>query len=411
MPATRFAEVLEEIREEAEGVRAMWSRTDDSELGAGARQLLAEEGMRPTGRRSRRRERDPNYLSNLVEAARFVNEIYEGVRPIYHLLEAMSTDDFPDLFGDILDREILGGFRETPRTFESYFRVNNQVRDFRERKIMALDGGEGVLAKVPEHDQYPEAAVDDTEKARYSVDKFGRKFSLSWETRINDDLGGFRTLPTRLGRASRRSEEKFATQQFIDASGPHASLYTAGNANIITGNPALTIDGLRQGFERLWAQTDTDGEPIFIEAVHLVVPPALKVTAENILNALQLELNEVGGVANQKLIVANWVRNQLTLHVNFYIPNIATTANGDTSWALFADPGAERPAAEFGRLRGHAEPELFIKESDSRRIGGGVSPPEEGDFATDGIHYKVRHVFGATTVEPKMTVASNGSGA
>lgn len=35
--------------------------------------------------------------------------------------------------------------------------------------------------------------------------------------------------------------------------------------------------------------------------------------------------------------------------------------------------------------------------------------PMEGDFDTDSIHYKVRHVFGGTRIDPIMTVFSNGS--
>ena len=35
--------------------------------------------------------------------------------------------------------------------------------------------------------------------------------------------------------------------------------------------------------------------------------------------------------------------------------------------------------------------------------------PLEGDFDTDSIHYKVRHVFGGTRIDPIMTCFSNGS--
>ena len=49
--------------------------------------------------------------------------------------------------------------------------------------------------------------------------------------------------------------------------------------------------------------------------------------------------------------------------------------------------------------------------------GMGVIPgttnmnPMEGDFDTDRIDYKIRHVFGGTTIDPLMAVYSNGSGA
>jgi hypothetical protein len=34
----------------------------------------------------------------------------------------------------------------------------------------------------------------------------------------------------------------------------------------------------------------------------------------------------------------------------------------------------------------------------------------DGDFDTDTVEYKVRHVMGGTLMDPKAAVASNGSG-
>jgi hypothetical protein len=61
-------------------------------------------------------------------------------------------------------------------------------------------------------------------------------------------------------------------------------------------------------------------------------------------------------------------------------------------------------------LRGHAEPEIFIKEPNARRVGGGIVNPMDGDFETDSVEYKLRHVFGGSILDPKMSVGSNGSG-
>ncbi len=61
-------------------------------------------------------------------------------------------------------------------------------------------------------------------------------------------------------------------------------------------------------------------------------------------------------------------------------------------------------------LRGHEAPEIVIKESNQRRVGGAGLNPLDGDFATDSVEYKVRHAFGAARMDPQATVASNGSG-
>ena len=98
------------------------------------------------------------------------------------------------------------------------------------------------------------------------------------------------------------------------------------------------------------------------------------------------------------------------LIVNPWLPIITTTGTvGNTAWYLFADPNeVGRPAFEIGVLRGHDTPELFVKEPNAMRVGGGPVAAEDGDFDTDGINYKVRHVIGGTLMEPKVAVASPG---
>lgn len=325
----------------------------------------------------------------------------------YLLHEAQSIDDFPNLFGDVLQRVMLGTYREWQVPYQRFVRVDNAVPDFRTVRRFATDGLEGTLSEVPELDQYPEGSLSETPYS-YSVTKHGRIVSLSWETLINDDLGAFADRPQRLGRAARRSEQRFVTELYVDANGPHASLYTAGNNNIISGNPALTVDGLRQGVNTLHAQTDEDGEPIFFDRFVLVVPPALQITAQEILSATQVRVT-VGG---DELVTTNVPASLVTeLVVDPYIPLVASDANGDTSWFLFSSAdGGSRPALEIGFLRGHAEPAIFVKQPDAVRVGGGAERVS-ASFHTDTQQHKVRHVFGGVRLDPKVTAASNGSGA
>lgn len=387
-----FLETIETIRAEEADVRRLFSRKDD---GVGVRTGV--------------RQKDPRYMKKLAEAAKLIADVYTGKRPYHYLQEAMSTSDFPLLFGDVLDRQLLANYREAPYSWNRIVR-RRLVRDFRTVKRFFVDGGDGTLDQVAQQTEYPESKLDEG-KYEYAVKKYGRRMPFSWESMINDDLDALKDVPERFGKASRRTEEKNVTQLFFDANGPHAAFFAAGNNNIIAGNPILNTANLAEGLKTLAAQVDASGEPIVIEAVTLWVPPALEVTALNIVNALQLELTEDGGSANTKLIVANWVKNRIRVAVGYYIPLVASTANGDTSWGLFADPNSGRPAGEIGFLRGHESPEVFIKAPNAMRVGGGSVDPMGGDFDTDSIQYKVRHVLGAAQMDPQMAVASNGSGA
>jgi hypothetical protein len=364
---------------------------------------------------SRHKRGGADYVHRLGEAASFYQDVIDGRRPLYRLTEALSTSDFSNLFGDIIDRQVLANYAEYPATWQNYCK-RATVRDFRTVKRLVVNGNEAVLDQVNQFAPYPMGNVSDGAYT-YAVTKHGRRIGFSWEDMINDDLDALKDMPARFSRGARRSEQKFATQLHADANGPHASLYTSGNKNIINqangaaaNNPHLSIAGVQDGFTVLSAMVDSDGEPIFIESIELVVPPALEVVGRNILNATELLIGAFGSTSEtQSLMTANWVKNKLRLSVNPYLPIVSSSANGNKSWYLFASPSAGRPALEVGFLRGHECPEIWMKEPNARRIGGGTADPMEGDFETDSIEYKLRHVFGGTRMEPKATVASNGS--
>jgi hypothetical protein len=376
-------------------------RSDSEELA----RLINESGQRMRGRNN-----DPAYLARLAEATEFLADVIEGRRSTFWLQEALSTSDFPLLMGDILDRQLLGKWQETPATWPNYCR-RGTVRDFRAARRLQVDGLEGRY--IPDYEKSEgEPPKEDNEltESGYTVQVsvYEKAAALNWKMLINDDLDAFSDIPERLARGARRTEEYLATSLFVDANGPHASFYTEDNGNIVDGNPELSIEGLQTAFTQLSQATDANGEPIAITAVELVVPPALEVTSMNILNALQLELNTAGGTTDSKLIAVNWMKQRVRLSVNHYIPVVATT-NGDTSWFRFASPSVGRPALEMSFLRGYEQPGLYQKAPNTMRVGGAVDPIL-GDFDTNEIRYKGMHILGGTRMESKATVASNGTG-
>jgi len=162
----------------------------------------------------------------------------------------------------------------------------------------------------------------------------------------------------------------------------------------------------------LMAQVDaTDSAPIAVRGAVLVVPQHLAVTGEQLVtNVKSLRIGAGGSTSSVQLNYADipeWLRN-MRVAVNYYLPLVNTTS-GKTTWFLFADPAVARPAIEIGFLRGHESPEIFIKESDQRRLGGGTDPMR-GSFANDTVEYKVSHVLGGVAMDPKGAVVSNGTG-
>ncbi|GAA0528733.1 hypothetical protein GCM10010172_06670 [Paractinoplanes ferrugineus] len=384
---------------------------------ASTERILGTEGVSLSRRTRRAATRE--YRQRLGQLSRLYNGVMEGDRrAMFAFQEAMTRADFSYLFGDIIDRQLLAAYQTQPVQWPTYAK-RGRVRDFRTVRRYTLDGGEGVLDPVKELAPYPVRAVSDN-FFEYAVGKYGDQIAVSWETIVNDDLDAMATLPTRLGNAARRTEERFAAALFSGASGPNSTFFSNANRNVInstvTGagaptNPALTITGLQYAMQTLGQQKDADGGPIYVEGITLVVPPALEVAANNIVNATEILAATGGGsgTGNDQLRVTNWMRNRVSVVVNPWLPIINTT-NGNSAWYVFANPNVGRPAMELGFLIGHETPELWVKSPNATRVGGGAVAPEDGDFEHDAVQYRVRMVLGGTLMDPKSSIASTGLG-
>lgn len=339
-----------------------------------------------------------------VSTARAIESNYPG---LMRLSETYTVSDFPNLMGDVLDRMLLGRFREFPQGWRRYVRVSRPLRDFRTVRRLALDGAEGRYTEQTDNDSLTYSTSLGEDNYTYTPSLYTKGVRLSFRAIMNDDLDAFDSIPDRLGRGGRRSIAYFVTDLLYDSNGPDATFFASGNGNRLASNPDLAIDALGTAFETLLGFTDADSEPILVEGVVLEYPPALHVTVQNLLNQLTVDVTTEGGVSNQTIRVNNWIVRNLEAVMNPYIPIIATS-NGNTSWALYVRPDSDRPAAEIGFLAGYEEPQLFRKMGNAVRVGGGQAQ-DMGDFETMSQDFKGVIAYGGTVLDPKGAVASNGS--
>lgn len=376
----------------------------------------ADPGESILDRIRREKQVNPRYQADLLEVAGLYTRVLNGERnAITTFVEAMTRSDFATLFGDVVDRQLYAKYVSKRSDWRSYAH-RTVVSDFKTVKRFAIDGAEGILSAVPERAPYPSAPLTDSSYS-FTVSKFGRVIGLSWEAIVNDDMGAFRDLPERLANAAIRSEDKFVTDLYANAGGPDSTFFSTGNKNILTAGAtsALSLDSLQSAYTLLSEQVDTDGGPIYVDSVVLVVPPALEVAARNIINGIQINVAVGSGGAStdatrtNQLVAANWMANKTALVVNPMLPLVSTTGTfGKTAWYMFANPNMGRPALEVGFLRGRETPDIRMKSPDSVRPGGGTVDPMEGDFETDQVMWRVRHVYGGVLVDPKVAVASPG---
>ena len=323
----------------------------------------------------------------------------------YLMREVITTSDFPTLFGVAIDRQMLAAYKAVMADWRSYVKVSS-LPNFNTHLREKLYGNDNLLPEVAEKGEY---LVADVGTGHYSIalKKWGRQFDISWEALINDSMGAFADIPARFAMAAVRSEARAVTDLYASAAGPDVGLFGAPIADVdgqnVTnlGALGLTIANLEATLALMAQQTDPNGEPISVRGVHLVVPPALEFTARAILTSALVQWTEVGAGGGIPVPTANIIPQMgLKLHVDPYLPVVDVSANNDGTWYLFAEPSAGA-ALEFSFLRGHESPEICMKASDKVAVGGGPISSFEGDFATDNVFYRVRHVFGGTRLDPR----------
>ncbi len=323
----------------------------------------------------------------------------------YMMREVLTTADFPLLFGDVLDRQMIALYQATPAVWKQYMKARPTVKDFRTASDFQFTGGDNELDVVPEKGEYQASPRDEL---RYTIAalKYGRQFDISWESIINDDLQALRDTPVRFSKAASNTEHRLAVTQYANDVGAHVegaggNLYQVG-VNSGAGG-ALTIANLETGIEAMAAFTDVNGEAVPVMPRFLVVPPALKLTAQQIITSThKMWTDDAGGV-----LVASPTTNVvsqagLELIVDPYLQIVNAGGTGATGWYLFADP-SDVAALGYAHLAGHEQPEIVMKDSNKVSVGGGALGPMSGDFTTDNIFYRVRLVFGVASYDWRGT--------
>jgi len=358
-----------------------------------------------------------NYEQKLKETIDLLTNA-KGYAPHRHefmMREALTTSDFPYLFGDVLDRQVLASYKAVAPVWKSFVkmgtvpRIYPQVGGYR----FAITGGDQHLDEVAEKGEYLASERDEHRYPVY-VKKYGRQFDISWEAMINDDLGALKDTPERFARAAVRTEHRLVSSVYVgDAvgAGTHAtgSIYdaaTGGEINEIA--LPLTIQNLENACEAMAGFLDANGEPIMNRAKYLVVGPGLEFTARQILTSTFKSWHYGGDdeafAAAGPMPTTNVISQYgLQLVIDPYIPIFAP--NSVLSWFLFADP-SDIAALECDYLVGHERPEICMKASDKVSIGGGELGAMTGDFATDNVFYRVRDVFGCNRLDWRATYAS-----
>jgi len=291
-----------------------------------------------------------------------------------------TTGSFQNILLDAASKTLRAAYEEAPYTWSLWARQAQSVDDF--KNINRIQLGESPnLEMVPEGAPYPEGQVVDSKRS-YKVEKFGKKFSVSWETVVNDDLDALSRIPAMHGNAARRTQEKvvydalLANPTMADGFALFSASHTSGSNITASSVAAPGVTTLNEAFKLMSLQKGLSSDVYLnLSPRTLLVPQAYAATALELVNSQSYaQSNGNEGVVN--IYGVNGVR---PLQV---VATALLDANSATNWYAIAD-NAQVDTVEITFLNGEESPVL----------------ESEWNKDNDTYHYYVRQSMAAAVID------------
>jgi len=218
---------------------------------------------------------------------------------------------------------------------------------------------------------------------------YGGIIALTRQMIRNDDLGAFLQIPQIFGSLAVSAREQIVMALILANAG---SFFGTGNKNYQSGAPtAFSIDSIDAAVQLFLSAKNKGGHFVLTLPDRLLVPPALKATADRIFKSTTL----IGQGANAAPVAdGNPHAGQYRPIVSPYLGTVSGLSGAsDVAWYLLAPPGAGMAVVQVGYLAGQRTP---IVES------------AETDFNTLGMQWRGYWDFGAALFEPRAGVKSKG---
>ena len=307
--------------------------------------------------------------------------------------------DFPYFLQTVIRHKIRERFKSAAGKWDSYVGIES-AQDFREHTVSELGPIRGITG-VAEHGQYEKLRSREAPGPSYAVGKYGGIYSVTYELIINDDTNRILSrIPTELGRAMAEYVNQTVVA-FIESNPTYidgTAFFHSSRANLRSGaDAAPTSDSLVAALDILKLRRDADNIPMIFEPRRILVKsPSIKLRLDTIIRSQQT------GVSSEVTAVGAPGFHPGTMNPLYNVlPADAVVEdpwlNDPNDWYILSNAD-ERPAFVAAFLRGQRTPQIFLKDSGMRGVGGGGQDPYE--MEVDEIPYKLRHVFGVASGEP-----------
>jgi len=335
--------------------RTMNAAVSGNLSGAGIHSVLAY-AIEAAGGSARMHRVDNEFIQTAFEANKVLRQQEREIRAS----SGFTTISLSGILSNVANKTMLAAYTAV-ESVVAMFCAEADVSDFKEVTRYRLTGT-GVFEKVGPDGELKHAGLSEQAYTN-KVETFGKMFALNRQMMINDDLGAFLQIPRIIGRMSALKREEAVFELLL--ANP-ATFFSVGNKNFISGAATnLSIDSLTQAEQAFLDQTDTDGKPILLTPSVLLVPSALKVTAQVLMT--ETRINETTTTDKGKPAV-NPHAGKWKPVASPYLNAQGLAGGSAKAWYLFANP-ADVAAIEIAYLRGKRTPTIESGDTDFNQLG------------------------------------------
>jgi len=283
-----------------------------------------------------------------------------------------TSSDFSNLLVNTANKAMLKGYEEAEETFQLWTNVG-ELGDFKAAKRVDLNSFPS-LDEVRDGAEYKYASIGDHGET-IQLATYGKLFSITRQTIINDDLQAFTRIPMKMGRAAIRTvgDLVYAVLTSNPAMADGTALFHADHNNLQSSLAPQTasIEVMRAAMAK---QRDAgrNASALNIRMANLLVPVAL----EGVAKVARDSEYEVGA-STKNNTTPNTVRNTFEV-----ISDARLDGNSATAWYGAANPGMH-DTVEVAYLDGNQSPVL----------------EQQAGWNVDGTEFKVRMDAGVAPLD------------
>lgn len=341
--------------------------------------------------------------------------------------ESIAYGDLPAQLQPTIVRTLRAYYREVEQVHERFttqWNLTGVDRDeeynlygFNQDNIPGVNNGEpfvpGGLPHIGRRESYPQIGLQASGK-KGRVSKVGEAFGIDWEAIVNSrgtNVNLMRDAIAMFGRHAANQNEIAVASKLVKPTGFATAAGEGLNGAVaLTGNPDLTDPVEMAAALAQLQQVTIEGQDVdYAKFVVLTSIPNAALIRQGIAGRriVRNPGSETGYSweetvdfgAEVEVIGWKWLR---------------TIYPGIGKGAIIAPvAGADDlPVLTRNRLQGYEEPSFWVKDSNARAANGGgeINPEADGDFDSDSVVSKVRHVTGASSLWNSAIGYTTGAG-